>query len=223
MKKFILVISMTVLLVVGPVQRSHAFWFVVTAAIKKALKAADLQVQRQQNKVIWLQNAQKTLENIMAKGNLDEITEWSKRQKEQYQKYYEELHKVKTVISFYYRIKEITAKETALIREYERATSLVRNDRHFTAQEIEYIGIVYSRIMQQTIKNVEDLSMVVQAFGTEMSDAKRLEIINATAEKVDRNYKDLIRFKNSNGRESLKRAQGEQDAALIRSIYGLPT
>ena len=43
--------------------------------------AVDLQVQRIQNKTIWLQNAQKTLENEMSKLKLDEITDWVQKNK----------------------------------------------------------------------------------------------------------------------------------------------
>ena len=40
---------------------------VIQAGIKKAIKAVDLKIQRLQNKTIWLQNAQKVLENKMSK------------------------------------------------------------------------------------------------------------------------------------------------------------
>ena len=36
-------------------------------AVKKVIKAIDLRIQRLQNKTIWLQNAQKKIENILSK------------------------------------------------------------------------------------------------------------------------------------------------------------
>lgn len=223
MKKIATTLCLTVLLIVGSVQQSRAIiWVIAKAVIKKAIKAVDLQVQRQQNKVIALQNIQKTIENVMAKARLDEITDWSKKQKDQYQKYFDELHKVKSLISYYYRVREITDKEARLMREYSRAWGLVQQDKHFTPAEIEHIGQVYGGILKETLKNVDDLAMVINAFKTEMSDAKRLEIINAAGEKIDDNYHDLMDFKNANGLESLRRAKNEQDANMIRSMYGLP-
>ena len=72
----------TMLLVVAPTQQSHAVvWVVVKAAVKKVIKAIDLQIQRLQNKTIWLQNAQKTLENTLSKLKLDEISDWTEKQK----------------------------------------------------------------------------------------------------------------------------------------------
>ncbi|ULT38459.1 hypothetical protein KRR40_25440 [Niabella defluvii] len=89
-------------------------WVVVKAAVKKVIKAIDLQIQRLQNKTIWLQNAQKTLENTLSKLKLDEISDWTEKQKEQYRKYYEELAKVKAIISYYQRIRDITKSSCAL-------------------------------------------------------------------------------------------------------------
>ena len=43
---------------------------IIKAAVKKVIKAVDLQIQRFQNKTIWLQNVQKSLENAMSKTKL---------------------------------------------------------------------------------------------------------------------------------------------------------
>lgn len=90
---------------------------IIKAAVVKVIKAVDLKIQRLQNKTIWLQNAQKTLENTMSKLKLDEITNWVEKQKQLYKDYYEELQKVKAIISYYKRIKEITEKQVRLVEE----------------------------------------------------------------------------------------------------------
>jgi len=205
-----------------PTKKSHAIvWVVVKAAVKKVIKAIDLGIQRQQNKVIWLQNAQKTLENAMAKLKLDEISDWSKKQKDQYQKYFDELQQVKLLITYYQRLKEITQKETRLVREYQRAWGMVRNDKRFSVEEIEYMGKVYTGILNETIKNVDQIAMVVNSFRTQMTDAKRLEIINATADRVDENYMDLLEFNRDNGMLSLQRAKEQNEIQVVKEMYGL--
>ena len=75
---------------VQQVQAQTAIAEIIKAGIKKVIKAVDLKIQRLQNKTIWLQNAQKTLENALSKLKLDEIANWTEKQKEQYRKYYEE-------------------------------------------------------------------------------------------------------------------------------------
>jgi len=224
MKKIWLITFLaTSLLVITPTQQSYAVvWVVVKAAIKKVIKAIDLKIQRLQNKTIWLQNAQKTLENTLSKLKLDEISDWTKKQKEQYEKYYEELTKVKSIIAYYQRIREITQKQGRIVDEYNRAWSLIRQDKHFTAEEISYMASVYSGIMDESMKNVEQISMIVKSFTTKMSDAKRLELINDAADRVDDNYSDLTQFNHQNTILSLQRAKTLNDVEMVKKLYGLP-
>jgi hypothetical protein len=212
----------TTLLVVAPTQQSHAVvWVVVKAAIKKVIKAIDLQIQRLQNKTIWLQNAQKTLENTLSKLKLDEISNWTEKQKEQYKKYYEELAEVKAIISYYQRTRDITKKQLLLVDEYNRAWSLIKQDNHFTADEISYMEKVYSGILDESLKNIDQIHLIIKSFTTKMSDAKRLELINNAADQVDTNYSDLVQFNRQNSLLSLQRAKTETEVEVIKKLYGL--
>src|ERR1700691_3659973 len=49
---------------------------VIKEGITKVIKAVDLKIQRLQTQTIWLQNAQKEIENVMSKVKLDEISGW---------------------------------------------------------------------------------------------------------------------------------------------------
>lgn len=194
---------------------------VIKAGVKKVIKAVDLKIQRLQNQTVWLQNAQKVLENALSKLKLEEISEWTMKQKEQYAKYFEELHKVKMLISYYQRITDITEKQARIVSEYQRAWSLVRQDKHFHASEIDYMAKVYSGILSETLKNIDQLSLVVNSFRTQMSDAKRLEIIGEVAVSVDENYTDLKTFNRENAMMSLQRAKGQHEIEFVRKLYGL--
>lgn len=223
MRKWGLVILLVMGLVVAPTQKSHAIWWVaVKAAVKKAIRAADLAIQRQQNKVIWLQNAQKTLENTMAKLKLTEISDWTQRQKDLYQQYFEELHRVKLLITYYHRVRDIAEKQIYLVREYKRVWALIRNDKHFTPEEIRYMASVYAGILEETVNNVDQLVLVVNSFSLQMSDAKRLEIIATVDQRVTENFSDLRRFNSGNSLLSLKRAKSEQEIDIVKMLYGLP-
>lgn len=223
MKKiWIITLLATTLMVVAPTQQSHAIvWTVVKAAAKKVIKAIDLQIQRLQNKTVWLQNAQKTLENTLSKLKLDEISDWTEKQKEQYKKYYEELAKVKAIISYYQRIRDITQKQVRLVDEYKRAWNLVRQDKHFTANEIEYMALVYSGILEESMKSIDQIALIVKSFTTTMSDAKRLELINQAADQVDTHYSDLVQFNRQNMLLSLSRAKTAHEVEVVKRLYGL--
>lgn len=195
---------------------------IVKAVTKKVIKAIDLRIQRLQNKTIWLQNAQKQIENVLSKLKLDEISDWTKKQRDLYKDYYEELMKVKSIITYYQRIKEITKKQTRLISEYERAWNLFKQDDHFNSSELDYMEKVYSGILEQSIKNIDQIFLVLDSFATQMSDLKRLEIINNAADQIDTNYDDLILFNKQNVLLSLQRAKTANDVNKVKQFYGIP-
>jgi hypothetical protein len=224
MKKLFIVFVLVGLESIAPTRSAQAqipIAEIIKAAVKKVIKAVDLQIQRNQNKVIWLQNAQKTLENTMSKLKLDEITDWVDKQKTLYKDYYEELQKVKAIISYYKRIKEITEKQVRLVEEYKRAWGLFKQDKHFTADELSYMGSVYSGILDESVKNLDQIFIVINSFQTQMSDAKRLEIINAAADRIDVNYNDLKTFNQQGVVISLQRAKAQNDVDVVKKLYGL--
>ena len=194
---------------------------VIKAGVKRVIKAIDLKIQRMQNKTIWLQNAQKTIENTMSKLKLDEISGWMEKQRNLYKGYYEELAKVKSIIAYYQRISDIYQKQARLVREYKRAWSLFRQDRHFTSDELAYMARVYTGILEESAKNIDEILLVVHSFKTEMTDAGRLEMINVAADKVDANYYDLTRFNQQNKMLSLQRAKDAHDVNLTKALYGI--
>lgn len=195
---------------------------IVKAVTKKVIKAIDLRIQRLQNKTIWLQNAQKQVENVLSKLKLDEISDWTQKQKDLYKDYYEELAKVKSIITYYQRIREITKKQTQLVQEYERAWNLLKRDTHFKDSEIQYMERVYTGILEESVKNIDQIFLILDSFATQMSDLKRLEIINKAADQIDGNYDDLTIFNQQNILLSLQRAKTEADVNQVKQFYGIP-
>ncbi|MFC6100786.1 conjugal transfer protein TraI [Olivibacter domesticus] len=220
-RKVVVVMMCSFLLL--PSQEVSAFPIleIIKAAVVKVIKAVDLAIQRQQNKIIWLQNAEKALENAMAKLKLEEISKWSERQREQYAKYFEELQKVKLMITFYSRIKDITSNQAQIVLEFQNTWKVLQGDRHFNRSEIEYMGTVYSGILNETIQHIDELSLVVNSFQTQMSDAKRLEMINAVGDRVEENLRDIRIFNRENAMLSIQRARSQGDISLMKALYGI--
>lgn len=227
MKKRIITCIICLLLISAPARPAEKIAVlpileIVKAVTKKIIKAIDLRIQKLQNKTIWLQNAQKQIENVLSKLKLDEISDWTKKQKELYKGYYEELAKVKSIITYYQRIKDITKKQTKLVQEYERAWNLFKQDSHFKESEIQYMERVYSGILEESMKNIDQIFVILDSFTTQMIDLKRLEIINKAADQIDANYDDLILFNQQNVMLSLQRAKTNADVNRVKQFYGIP-
>jgi hypothetical protein len=194
---------------------------VISSTVGRVIRAIDLEVQRMQNKTIWLQNAQKTLENQLSKLKLDEISGWSQKQKDLFSSYYNELWQIKTAIAYYSQISELTQKQVALVSSYNQAWALLKNDKHFTADELTYMGKVYSGILQASVNDLDQILSVIHGGKTQMPDAKRMELINNAADHMDSNYNDLQQFNTQNQLLSLQRAQDENEVLTLKQYYGI--
>lgn len=194
---------------------------VIKEGIKKVIVAIDLKIQRLQTKTIWLQNAQKVVENAMSKLKLSEIVDWVQKQKDLYQNYFDELWKVKNVLTYYFRVKEIINQQSDLVRQYHRAWQGVLHDRHFTADEVAYIGKIYTGMIAESLKNLEKVSLVIKSFTTQMSDASRMGIIDDAARRMQTNYDDLRRFNSENIQLSIQRSNDEHDISIVKQLYGI--
>lgn len=194
---------------------------IIQEGVRKVIKAVDLMIQRLQNKTIWLQNAQKVLENKLNELKLKEIAEWTDKHKKLYEQYYEELWKVKKAIETYERVRKVVSRQVDLVDEYKRAWNVIKDDDDFTKDELKFMYKVYSGIMQESIKHLDQMLAVVNSFETQMTDGKRLEIINHAAESIEKNYHDLKQFNAQNIRLSLSRAKDEHEIQTVKKLYGL--
>ena len=195
---------------------------IIKEGVKKVIVAVDLQIQRIQTQTIWLQNAQKVLENAMSQLKLTDIANWVEKQKDLYADYYQELWEVKSAIVYYQRAKEIIAEQLELVNAYKQAFALFRQDKNFTEDEIRYMYKVYSGILDESVKNLDQILNVINAFTTQMSDAQRLAIIDDAAKRIDQNYSDIKEFNNENIKISLQRAKEYNDVDVVKKLYGLP-
>ena len=178
-------------------------------------------MEKLQNQTIWLQDAQKTLENAMAQLQLDGITDWVQKQKDLYAEYYQELSQVKQIIADFDKVKQVIALQTRIVSEYNTAYSRFKQDKNFSASEITYMYNVYSGILDESLKNLDQALLVVNAFVTQMSDAGRMNIIDNAAKGMQKNYNDLKQFNNQNIQLSLQRADENNDLETVKKLYGL--
>jgi hypothetical protein len=193
-----------------------------TAVAKKVIEAADLKIQELQTETIELQNAEKELENNMTGGLLDDITGWVQQQESLYGEYYQELWQVKSALSTYSKTATLIQRQVQLVKEEQQDWAAVQQDPHFSVAELNHIGTVYSAIISESSRNIQQIEQVIATFVTQMDDANRLQLIDQTSASIDGNYQDLRTFTQENSLLSLQRAKDEADVLTIKSLYNIP-
>jgi len=195
---------------------------VIKQVVKKVINAMDLAVQQLQNKTMVLQNAQKEVENLLSKMQLEDISGWAEKQRVLFEEYYQELWQVKQIISGYDQVKTIVRQQTQMVAEYTQAYGLFRQDRHFTPAELDHMLQVYSGILKESLKNINQVFLVVNSLVTQMDDASRIQIIDQAAAAMQKNVDDLRLFNHQNIQLSLARATDLNDVKTVKKLYGIP-
>lgn len=195
---------------------------IIKAAIVKAIKAADLFIQRQQSQIIWLQNAQKTLENTMAKLRLDEIAEWLEKNQKLYEDYFKELDEIKQSIATYQRIQTVSRRLQSLQSLYSKRWQLITQDAYFQPQQIRYMDSVYEGILKQSLEAMDRLLLSISPGKARMSDAERLAMINQAAEEIEHHYENLLAFNAQIYHLRLSKARSVTELEGLKRYYGLP-
>jgi len=189
--------------------------------IKEALETADLKIQRLQTQTLVLQNAEKSLENTMAGNLLDDITGWVQQQDQLFSEYYGELWQVKSALTGFSKVAQLIDRQAQLVKEYQRVTAAIRQDPHFSPTEVSDMMTVYAGILNASVRNTNQLALVIQGSLTQMDDAGRLRIIDETAANIDHNYATLEQYNQENTLLSLQRAKDEADIQSIKILYGI--
>lgn len=195
---------------------------IVSGILKKVIIAIDLKVQQLQNQTIALQSAEQNIENSLHLSSLNDINGWLGKERKLYADYYHELATVKTIVSDYDEVKTIISRQKQLLGEYQSASSLFHQDRHFAASERQAMENIYSGILQESLRNLNEALLAVGSFSTQMDDAERMQLVHHASAGMQTNLDHLRQYNSQNVTLSLERARDDHDRQQVRQLYGLP-
>ena len=80
---------------------------------------------------------------------------------------------------------------------------------------------VYSGILESSVRNLDQIMLVINSFKTQMTDEQRLELINAAGNRLDENFTDLKQFNTQNLMLTIQRGKELGDVNQIKALYGI--
>lgn len=131
------------------------------------------------------------------------------------------LMEVSPVVKKYKRVTDIINYQVRIVKEYKSAFRQFKENKRFTVTEIEYIGKVYANLFDHSIKNIDDLAMLITAGKLRMSDDERLQAIDKLYEEVVDQYSFLNEFNNSAAILAVQREKDQMEIDLMRKVHGL--
>lgn len=131
------------------------------------------------------------------------------------------LMEVSPTVKKYKRVADIINYQVKIIKEYKSAFRQFSANKRFTINEIEYIGKVYANLFDQSVKNIDDLAMIITAGKLRMSDDERLQSIDKLYEEILDQYSFLNEFNNSTAILAVQREKDQMDIDLMKKLHGL--
>ncbi len=77
--------------------------------------------------------------------------------------------KVKNAISSYQAVRDIIKKQVQSVKENSKAFNFSKQGKNFTADELNYMQKVYTGIVHESIKNIDKIQLVINAFATQIT------------------------------------------------------
>ncbi|WP_026461463.1 hypothetical protein [Adhaeribacter aquaticus] len=202
MKKCLLILG----LIIG-VQFSSSAQFVVadpTAFSQRAIQQITNITEQIQQKYELVRQFQET-NKIYNQGK-----EW-----------YDGLKRVNQTVAEYEKIYETLQLTAEIVDLYATNIQRFRIDKNFSPTEVSSITDGYGKLLRESSRLVDDLNLGAKSSSLSLTDKERLDMINATYEKV-REHKALVQyFTNKNISVSYLRAKKKNNTQGVMRLYGL--
>lgn len=88
------------------------------------------------------------------------------------------LYLVSPEVKKYYRVVQIVEYQIALVKEFNGTIDRIRRDQTFSPQELLYLMQVYERILKSSLRNLDELTMILTSHQLRMSDDERIRAID---------------------------------------------
>jgi DNA repair ATPase RecN len=154
-------------------------------------------------------------------GGYNTIKDLSKGNFSLHKDFLDGLLKVSPAVQKYKRIADIINYQLRIVKEYKAAFNRFKQDKNFTPGEIDYLGKVYHNLFNESLKSLDELSVVITSGNLRMTDDERLQAIDRIYSEVENQYSFLRDLNNSTAILSMQRTREQQDIDISRKLYDI--
>lgn len=135
--------------------------------------------------------------------------------------WYDGLMQVSNTIKTYRRVQHIFERQTAIITIYSNYIGKFKKDPNLTPAQVQGMVRGYTVLIQESASYLDDLTAIVSPLKSKMTDAERMELIDALDDKVTHQYDLVSYFTRRNMAISLQQGKAQRDMQMIKQLYGL--
>ena len=131
------------------------------------------------------------------------------------------LMQVSPVVKNYKRVGDIVKFQILLMKESKNGLNRFLKSDSFSPQEIKYFEKVYGNLLSQSLRNLDELTMVVTAGKLRMSDDERLQAVDEIYQQMQDKLLFLRNFNASLNVLVLQRAKEAKDVYASKELQEL--
>lgn len=133
----------------------------------------------------------------------------------------DKLLQVSPAVKQYKRVGEIISSQGKIVKEYKVAFQRFKVADVFNSKELEYLSTVYTNLIDESVKNLDELVMIVTAGKLRMNDEERIKAIDRIFESMQNKLVFLRSFNNGTSVLAAQRTKERNDVEVSRKLYGI--
>jgi DNA repair ATPase RecN len=128
------------------------------------------------------------------------------------------LMQVSPAVKNYKRVAEIVEYQISIVKESRNGMNRFIKSGNFSGQEINYFEKVYGNLLNQSLRNLDELTMVITADKLRMSDDERLKAVDDIYEQMQDKLLFLRNFNTTSNVLALQRSKEKNDVYISKSF-----
>jgi DNA repair ATPase RecN len=128
------------------------------------------------------------------------------------------LMQVSPAVRNYKKVGEIVEYQISIVKESRNGMNRFIKSGNFSGQEINYFEKVYGNLLNQSLRNLDELAMVITADKLRMSDDERLKAVEDIYEQMQDKLHFLRNFNTTSNVLALQRSKEKNDVYVSKSF-----
>ena len=128
------------------------------------------------------------------------------------------LMQVSPAVKNYKRVAEIVEYQISIVKESRNGMNRFIKSGNFSGQEINYFEKVYGNLLNQSLRNLDELTMVITADKLRMSDDERLKAVDDIYEQMQDKLLFLRNFNTTSNVLAFQRTKEKNDVYISKSF-----
>ena len=177
--------------------------------IQTGLQAALKMLNAKANVLADAGVAEQVLTKVASAKNLALAKEW-----------YDGLLQVSNAVKSYRRVQHIFERQVAIIKIYSDYIERFKKDSHLTPAQISAMVRGYTTLITESTDYLDDLTAIISPLKGKLTDAERMELIDALDDKVTHQYELVSYFTRRNIALSVRESSTAREMDTLKKLYG---